>query len=93
MRAIAPRTGAPEVTVAEEQPEYLPITVAMYEDEHGAVYRVTRWTFSPEERERIARGEDVYVSQVSFGQAPMTPLMVNCGPADWMDVPAGQDAT
>jgi hypothetical protein len=44
-------------------------------------------TGAPEERARIAAGEDVFVSLVSFGHAPMTPLMVHCGPADWMAVP------
>lgn len=91
MRPVSPRTGAPELMVAEEQEQYQPLAVAMYADDEGTIYRVTRWTFTPEERERIARGEDIYISQLSFSDQPMTPLMVNCGPADWMavDAPAG----
>lgn len=89
MRPVSPRTGAPEVMVAEEQEEYLPLSVAMYADADATIYRVTRWTFSPEERAKIAAGEDVYICQLSFPTRdgdvpPMTPLMAHCGPADWM---------
>jgi hypothetical protein len=50
------------VTIAEEQLEYCPIVVAIVEDEAatGGKARVCRWTFSKEEREAIARGEDIY---------------------------------
>lgn len=79
MRAIAPRTGAPEVTIAEEQEQYMPITVARYHYEDGTGVLLTRWTLTPAEREAIARGEDIYVGQLNFG-GPMTPLVVQCGP-------------
>jgi hypothetical protein len=81
MRAIAPRTGAPEVTIAEEQEEYSPITVARYHYPNGTGLLLTRWTFTPEERAQIAAGEDVYIGQLNFG-GPMTPLIVRCGPGD-----------
>lgn len=82
MRPIAPRTGAPEATIAEEQEEYMPITVALYEYPNGARGLLTRWTFTPEERAQIAAGEDVYVHQLNFG-TPMTPLIVRAGPGDF----------
>lgn len=82
MRPIAPRTGAPEVTVAEEQLEYLPITVARYEFTDGSKGILTRWTLTPEERARIAAGEDFYVMQLNFG-SPMTPMEARVGAADW----------
>lgn len=79
MRAVAPRTGAPEQTIAEEQEQYLPITVALYRYDDGTRVLLTRWTLTPAEREAIVRGEDVYVGQLNFG-GPMTPLIVQCGP-------------
>jgi hypothetical protein len=82
-RMIAPRTGAPEVTVAEEQEEYLPITVALYLDEKGARHILTRWTFTAEERAAIAAGEDVYVAQLGAPNTPMTPMNVLVGPGTY----------
>ena len=82
MRPIAPRTGAPEVTFAEEQEEYMPLTVAVHRYGDGPCVLLTRWTLTPDERERIAAGEDVYVGQLNFG-TPMTPLIVRCGPGDF----------
>lgn len=82
MRPVAPRTGAPEITVAEEQEEYMPVTVGVYQYEDGTRVLMTRWTLTPEERQRVADGEDIYVGQLNFG-APMTPLIVQCGPGDF----------
>ena len=87
MRMIAPRTGHPaahEVTVAEEQLEYLPITVERYTHDNGSVTILTRWTPSAEQRAAIAAGSDVYVTQLNFG-APMTPMAVYCGASPWGD--------
>lgn len=82
MRPRAPRTGAPEVTVGEEQEEYMPLTVALYAYTDGTRGILTRWTLSAEERDMVAKGEDIYVHQLNFG-APMTPLIVRCGAGDF----------
>jgi hypothetical protein len=82
-RPIAPRTGAEEITVAEDQPEYSPITVALYRDPAGARHLLTRWTFTAEERAAIAAGEDVYVAQIAHPAAPMTPMWVHVGPGPY----------
>lgn len=81
MRPVAPRTGAEELTFAEEQPEYLPITVATYPQYAGPGSRglLWRYTFTPEEREAIFHGEDVYVMQLNFN-TPMTPMSASVGP-------------
>jgi hypothetical protein len=86
MRPIAPRTGAPETTVAEDQPEYLPLTIAVYAYSDGTRGLLTRWTFTPDERAAIARGEDIYVHQLNFG-THMTPMIVRCGPGDFAVAP------
>lgn len=88
MRMIAPRTGAHEITLAEEQPEYMPLTAAVYHHaEMQSPVLLTRWTFTPEERRRIAKGEDVYIGVLTFGK-PLQPLLVQCGPEGW-EAPAG----
>lgn len=88
MRAIAPRTGAPEQTVAEEQLEYKPITVCLYQQPDESIVVLTRWTFSPEERKRVAEGEDIYVALLTDGDG-MNPINVQVGPEGWeaTDVP------
>lgn len=47
-----PRTGAPELTLAIDQPEYIPLTVALYEDTEfpWAKIMLSRWTPNDEER-------------------------------------------
>lgn len=64
MRMIAPRTGAPEVTVAEEQLEYKPLVVALYQnppddpDFPNVPFVLSRWTFTDDELARLL-GVDV----------------------------------
>jgi hypothetical protein len=72
MRPIAPRIhGADEITIAEEQPEYAPITAAIVRYESDPPQRVCRWTFTDEEREAIfLEGADIY-----FGTIAGIPLM------------------
>lgn len=83
MKMTRPKvTGAEQVTIAEEQEEYLPIVAARVR------MRVTPmstaagllFAFEPtkDERERIYNGEDIYISLVTFGE-PMQPIMVMCG--------------
>lgn len=82
MRPVAPRTGAPEVTIAEEQEEYMPVTAAIYCHNDGSTVILTRWTLTPDERRKVAAGEDIYIGQLNFG-SPMTPLVVSCGPGPY----------
>lgn len=44
-------------------------------------YVITRWRPTPEERDAVARGEDVYVTLVSAGL--INPMFVTIGPVDW----------
>lgn len=78
MRAIAPRIpGAPEVTIAEEQMEYLTIVGAVLESSMG-IEMCTRWTFTPQERVAIAGGADLYLRQLTFG-APLQAIAPQVG--------------
>jgi hypothetical protein len=75
MRMVRPRLDAPQVTVAEDQPEFKPITVAIVrhplypgvETEHGPLNTVVM-AFRPndDDKARIAAGEDVYVSLLTY---------------------------
>jgi hypothetical protein len=84
MRAIAPRTGAPECTLAEEQEEYQPITVAMYgvNDSTSRIV-LTRWTLTAEERTAIAAGEDIYSTQMLGEKDLMAPMTIQVGPGGY----------
>lgn len=83
MRMTAPRTGAPEIQLAESQHEYMELTAAVYmagEPFGDSKLFLTRWTFTPEERARIAKGEDIFVSQIIFPGHLFTPMNVYAGP-------------
>ena len=84
MRPIAPRTGHPEHTIAEEQEEYLPITVAVaaLESSNGHAL-ILRYTLTPEERQAVASGTDLYFCQLYPNGGPMTPVQARVGPGDW----------
>jgi len=78
MRPVSPRIdGADEVMIAEEQAEYAPLAAAIVRYENGAVERVCRWTFTPEERAKIAAGEDVYFGTPA--SLPLTPHWLAVG--------------
>lgn len=62
MRPIAPRLDVgEEITVAENQLEYLTLVATRVEFADGDTQMVVRWTMTVEERSRIASGEDVYI--------------------------------
>lgn len=44
-------------------------------------YVITRWQFTDDEKAAILRGEDLFVTLVSFGA--INPLNVTVGPCDW----------
>lgn len=65
MRPIAPRLPddvAEEITVAEDQHEYMTITAARVRHTDGTHSMYCRWTLTPEERRRVAAGEDIYLA-------------------------------
>ena len=110
MRMIRPKLIAPQVTIAEDQDEYKPLTAAVVRHpsypaarvgfpdnttglppgEHFAETNSVVLAFQPsaEERARIAAGEAIYVSLLTFNR-PMQPIIVAVGPenmARWFGV-------
>lgn len=81
-RPVAPRVGCPEVMLAEEQAEYLTCCVALVEYADGTTGTMTRWRLDDAERAKLAAGEDLYLSLLTFGQ-PMQPVTLIVGRPDW----------
>lgn len=86
MRMIRPQVVAPQVTIAEEQEEFLPITAALvrnptYAAPHLSGCNTVLLAFRPsdEERARLAAGDDLYISLLTFLQHPMPGIVVTAG--------------
>jgi hypothetical protein len=94
VRMIRPKLDAPQVTIAEEQEGFKPVTAAIVRHpSYNAVRcRIAGETetceanslvlaFRPtdEERRRIAEGEDIYVSLLTF-MHPMQGIILSVGP-------------
>jgi hypothetical protein len=61
------------IELAKDQSEYRPLTVvAINGDLRGP--RVSRWTFTAEERQLIAAGADLFIDQLTFGM-PFHPIL------------------
>ena len=80
MEPVRPDTGAYEFPLGADQPEFQSLRAAVYRHPGygGAVCVVTRWTFSDEEREAVARGEDMWVQSLTGGGA-FQPLYLQVG--------------
>jgi len=61
MRVVSPDIGFPEVTLAEEQLEYMAMTAALVPHDDGTVGVVSRWRLSDEDLEALASGSDLYL--------------------------------
>jgi hypothetical protein len=83
MRMISPNVGLPEITVAEDQHEYLTLTAALVEWDDGSRGILTRWRLTHNEKERVANGEDLYITVLTFGQ-PLQPIAVVVGEPDYV---------
>lgn len=85
MRMIRPKIQATQVTIAEDQEEFLPVTAALvtntgYDISPDRGYNTVVVAFRPsdEERARIARGEDLYLSLLTFAR-PMQGVILSVG--------------
>lgn len=83
MRPVAPRVGLPEITLAEDQHEYLTLTAAVIADETGQTGVLTRWRLDDVERAAIAAGADVFVSLLTFGGA-VQPMQITVDTPTWV---------
>lgn len=74
--ALVPE-GSRAVVIAEHQAEYRDLP--SIRTPNG--YVITRWTLSAEERAAILRGEDIYITLLSYGS--INPLFATVGPVNW----------
>lgn len=87
MRMVRPKLDAPQITIAEEQDEFKPVTAALVynstypavQTEHGPLNAIVL-AFRPndEERARLTAGEDIYISLLTF-MRPMQGIIVSAG--------------
>lgn len=67
MKTVDPGDDFGEIVhIGIGQYEYEPLDARVMNDEQQTV--VMRWVFSDAERAAIAAGEDIYVSQMTFGK-------------------------
>jgi hypothetical protein len=74
--ALVPRDSVAAI-YAEHQDEYQ--NLPSVRTPNG--YVITRWSPTDAERAAIVRGEDIFITLLSFG--PITPMIVTIGPIDW----------
>lgn len=65
-----------EVVYAKDQPEYIPLRTLRSADGQGRVF--SRWTPTPEQREAIADGDDIFLELFTFGH-PLQPIRMMIG--------------
>ena len=70
-RPVIEGLEAHEVVFAEHQSEYVPLR-ALVSTDHGR-RAMSRWTLTPEQRQAIADGADLFLTLFTFGQ-PMQPI-------------------
>jgi hypothetical protein len=69
-------TGSKATVIAKDQPQYVPIPSVITPDHRV----ITRWRPTDEERMRILKGEDIFLT--IFG-TPIRPVLLSVGPLDW----------
>lgn len=70
--------GSKPVIIAKDQPEYNPLPSVRTPD--GRV--ITRWSPTDAERSAILRGEDIFLTILTFN-TPLQPVLLTVGPIDW----------
>ena len=87
MRMVRPKLVAPQVSVAEDQEEFKSLTAALI---YNPLYEAPMTSAGPlntmvlafkpndDERARLAAGQDIYVSLLTFMQ-PMQAIIVTVG--------------
>lgn len=79
---IAPPQGWRDATYAKDQPEYLPLPTLASRD--GRV--VSRWQPTPEERQAISDGADIFLMLYTFNK-PLQPIVMTVGGAPIEPIP------
>ena len=64
-----------EIVFAENQPQYIPLRALVYETypSSGDVRVMSHWTLTPEQRQAVLNGADIYLTCLTFGR-PLQPV-------------------
>lgn len=68
-----------EVVYAKNQPPYLPLRTLVSGEPERRV--ISRWSFTDEQRKKIAEGGDLFLMLLTFGQ-PLQPIQLAIGSGD-----------
>lgn len=85
MKTISPNLeGIEEINIAQEQDEYFEVRAgATYDINTGSPCVILRWRLTPEERQKLLDGEDLWSCHLTFGM-DFQPLMMSFGKPDWL---------
>lgn len=85
MITISPNLeGIEEINIAQDQEEYKEIRAgATFDINSGSPLAILRWRLTPEERQRLLDGEDLWTCHLTFGQK-FQPLITSIGKPDWL---------
>lgn len=83
---VMPGSASIEVLIGKDQPQYIPLPAVWLNTPSTPM--ISRWRFSEEEREAIAAGADVVMSQLTFGN-PFQPVHLQVSYPDEMPVLVG----
>jgi len=62
---------ASEVVYAKDQKEYIPLRCFVERDRQGRA--TSRWTLTPEQRQAVSEGADIYLTLLTFNK-PLQPI-------------------
>lgn len=85
---VMPGSEAIEVVIGANQPEYIPLP-AVYLTANTCPM-LTRWRLTDEEREAVANGADIILSQLTFWQ-PFRPVHIQVCMPDEMPLLLDED--
>lgn len=75
--------GSKPIVIAKDQEEYIPLPSIVTPD-HKVI---TRWQLTPEERERLRAGDDLFLTIWGTPIRPVLqviiPVLLTVGPIDW----------
>jgi hypothetical protein len=87
MRNVSPRIVGPLCRVAEDQPQYTPVTVipAVNPNHPLPKHNTVIMCFEPsaDDRQKIINGENIYIALLTNG-SPQQPISISIGPERWL---------
>lgn len=85
MITISPNLeGIEEINIAQDQEEYMEIRAGVSVDLNtGSPLRILRWRLTPEDKQRLLDGEDLWTCHLTF-DSPFQPLIISIGKPDWL---------